>query len=76
MLLRQVLLLVAMGVAVGLVGAALLARLMKSLLFGVGAVDVTTYVTVAAILVITAALAAYLPARRVTHRPDAGAARG
>jgi len=28
---------------------------------------VTTYVTVSAILVITAALAAYLPARRVTR---------
>ena len=67
MLLRQVLLLVAMGVALGLGGAALLARLMKSLLFGVGALDVTTYVTVSAILVITAALAAYLPARRVTR---------
>ena len=40
---------------------------MKSLLFGVGALDVTTYVTVSAIIVITAALAAYLPARRVTR---------
>jgi putative ABC transport system permease protein len=67
MLLSQVLLVVVVGVALGLAGAALLTRLMESLLFGVGALDVTTYVTVSAILVITAALAAYLPARRVTR---------
>ena len=67
MLLRQVLLVVAIGVALGLGGAALLTRLMESLLFGVGALDVMTYVTVSAIVVITAALAAYLPARRVTR---------
>ena len=67
MLLGQVLLVVAVGVALGLAGAALLTRLMESLLFGVGALDVTTYVTVSAIVVITAALAAYLPARRVTR---------
>jgi hypothetical protein len=67
MLLSQVVLVVVVGVALGLAGAALLTRLMESLLFGVGALDVTTYVTVSAILVITAALAAYLPARRVTR---------
>jgi predicted permease len=67
MLLSQILLVVAVGVALGLAGAALLTRLMESLLFGVGVLDVTTYVTVSAILVIAAALAAYLPARRVTR---------
>ena len=67
MLLSQALLVVVVGVALGLAGAALLTRLMESLLFGVGALDMTTYVTVSAILVITAALAAYLPARRVTR---------
>ena len=67
MVLRQVLMPVGIGVAVGLATAALLARLMESLLFGVGARDVTTYVTVSAILVMTAGVAAYLPARRVTR---------
>lgn len=67
MLLGQVLRLVAVGVAIGLGGAALLSRLMTSLLFGVGALDVPTYATVSAILVAAAALAAYLPARRVTR---------
>jgi predicted permease len=67
MLLGQVLLVVAVGVALGLAGAAVLTRLMESLLFGVGALDVTTYATVSVILVMTAALAAYLPAQRVTR---------
>jgi putative ABC transport system permease protein len=67
MVLGQVLLLVAVGVALGLGGAAVLTRLMESLLFGVGALDVFTYVTVSAILVVASALAAYLPVRRVTR---------
>jgi putative ABC transport system permease protein len=67
MLVSQMLRVVGVGVALGLAGAALLTRLMESLLFGVGALDVTTYVTVSAIVVITATLAAYLPARRVTR---------
>jgi DMSO reductase anchor subunit len=60
-------LVVAVGVTPGLAGSALLTGLMESLLCGVGALDVTTYVTVSAIVVFIAALAAYLPARRVTR---------
>jgi predicted permease len=67
MMLGQVLALVGIGVAVGLGGAALLTRLMESLLFGVRAFDPITYVAVAAILVVTGALAGYLPARRATR---------
>jgi predicted permease len=67
MLLRQVLLLVGAGVALGIGGAALLTRLMESLLFGVMALDPVTYVVVAAVLVVTGALAGYLPARRATR---------
>jgi ABC-type antimicrobial peptide transport system permease subunit len=66
-MLRHVLALVAVGVAVGVGGAALLTRLMESLLFGVTALDPATYITVATILVATAALAGYLPTRRVTR---------
>src|SRR5262249_25971192 len=43
MLVGQVLLLVAVGVAVGLGGAAALTRLMKSMLFGVTALDPATF---------------------------------
>jgi putative ABC transport system permease protein len=67
MLLRHVLLLVAVGVGLGLGVAAALTRLMQSLLFGVTALDPATFIAVAALLVATAALAGYLPARRVTR---------
>lgn len=64
MLLGQVLALVLVGVVLGLGGAAGLSRLMRSLLFGVSALDPATYILVAAVLIATAAVAAYLPARR------------
>jgi ABC-type antimicrobial peptide transport system permease subunit len=40
---------------------------MESLLFGVTALDPATYAIVAALFVATAAVAGYLPARRVTR---------
>ena len=52
------------GVAIGLVGAAGLMRLMKSLLFGISPLDPLTYVAVPIVLVSAAVLASYLPARR------------
>jgi predicted permease len=67
LLLGQVVWLVGVGVAVGLVGAAGLTRLMESLLFGVTALDPITYAAVCAMLVVTAFVAGYLPARRVTR---------
>ena len=66
-LLGHVLGLVALGAVLGLGGAALLAPLMRSLLYNVGALDVPTYALGAASLFGAAALAAYLPARRVTR---------
>ena len=67
LLLGQVALLVGIGVAVGLGGAAALTRLMRSLLFGVTALDPTTYVAVSVVLIAAALLAGYLPARRATR---------
>jgi ABC-type antimicrobial peptide transport system permease subunit len=67
MLVRQVLLLAVLGVALGVGAAAALTRLMKSLLFGVAALDPVTYAVGAAVLLATAALAGWLPARRVTR---------
>jgi ABC-type antimicrobial peptide transport system permease subunit len=55
------------GIAVGVVAALLLARMVSifsSLLYGVRASDPLTIVTVSAILAAVAALACYLPARR------------
>jgi predicted permease len=67
MLLRQVLLLATIGVALGVGGAAALTRLMRSLLFGVTALDPATYAVMVVLLLATAALAGWLPARRVTR---------
>jgi ABC-type antimicrobial peptide transport system permease subunit len=66
-MLGHVLALVGVGVALGLGGAALLTRLMESLLFGVGALDPATYAAVSALLIVTGGLAGYLPARRATR---------
>jgi putative ABC transport system permease protein len=66
MFVRHGLLLALIGAAIGLGAAAGLTRLMSSLLFGVKALDPLTYLGVAAILITAAAVASYLPARRVT----------
>jgi predicted permease len=52
------------GVACGLIAAALLTRLLAGLLFGISATDPRTFAAVSALLVAVAALASYLPARR------------
>jgi ABC-type antimicrobial peptide transport system permease subunit len=67
MLVGQVLVLVAVGVALGLGGAAALTRLMDSLLFGVTALDPATFVAVPAGLFGVALVAGYLPVRRITR---------
>jgi ABC-type antimicrobial peptide transport system permease subunit len=54
----------AVGAVVGLVAAMALARLMSSLLFGVGPLDLTAYVAAVAMTIVAATLASYLPARR------------
>ncbi len=64
MFLRHAFALTFVGVVVGLAGAAALTRMMSSLLFGVGALDGTTYGSVVLLLVIASMLASYLSARR------------
>jgi predicted permease len=56
--------LVLAGLAIGAAGAVLLARGLDRLLFGVPATDPLTYLGVAALLLVVAALACLLPARR------------
>jgi len=55
------------GIAAGLVGAAILTRFMRSVLFGVGATDPATYAGVAAVLLAVAFLASWIPARRAAR---------
>lgn len=62
----QGMMLALVGVVIGLSVALLLARLMKSLLFGLSAADPLTYTGVSALLMGVALLACYLPARRAT----------
>jgi predicted permease len=64
MFIRSALTLTGIGIAIGLIAAAGLVRLMKSLLFGVSPLDPFTYVSVLIVLAASAALASYLPARR------------
>jgi putative ABC transport system permease protein len=52
------------AIVLGAVGAAALARLLGTLLFGVGPADPLTFLAAAAALATVGALAAYLPARR------------
>jgi ABC-type antimicrobial peptide transport system permease subunit len=67
LVLRQGVLLALAGVAVGGTGAYWLTRLLSKLLFGVSATDPLTFVGVAGLLTVIAALASYVPARRAAR---------
>jgi len=54
------------GVSIGVITAAALARLMRGLLYEVGAGDPLTYIFVTALLSGVALLACYFPARSAT----------
>jgi putative ABC transport system permease protein len=64
MILRQSLTLVAIGLTIGVIASFAGTRLLKSLLYGVGAADLATYVLVVLALGGAAFLASYIPARR------------
>ena len=64
LVLRQGTQLAAVGVTIGLVAAVTATRLLQSLLFGVTPLDLTAFAAAAALLLLVAALASYLPARR------------
>jgi hypothetical protein len=64
------------GTACGAVGAALLTRLLGSLLFGTSPLDPATYALVALGLVGVTALASYVPAHAATSVDSAQTLRG
>jgi putative ABC transport system permease protein len=67
LILRQGLLLTAIGVAIGLAGALALTRVMSGLLFGVGSTDPATFAGIVLLLTLVSLIACYLPARRATR---------
>lgn len=64
LVISQALRLVAIGVVVGIVAAGLLTRLLRGLLFEVDPLDPWTFGVTAAILLVIATVASYVPARR------------
>jgi predicted permease len=66
MVLRQALLLIAAGLAIGLAGAFAVTRVLANFLFGVKPVDLATFAGVSGVLAAIALLATYLPALRAT----------
>jgi putative ABC transport system permease protein len=64
LILRQGLMPVVIGVAIGLAGAVALGRAMRELLFNVGPADPVTFIAMPALLLIVALAACVLPARR------------
>jgi predicted permease len=67
MVLRETLLLVALGVAIGLTAALAATRLLQDYLFGLKPTDPATIGAAVMILVVIAVLAGYLPARRAAR---------
>ena len=66
MFVRSALALTGIGVVIGLGAAAVIAQLIRTLLFGVSPLDPLSFAVVPLILVLAAAFASFLPASRVT----------
>ena len=59
--------LILFGLIVGVIGATILTRFLRSLLFNVTATDPLVFISIAALLAAVALLACYIPARRATR---------
>jgi putative ABC transport system permease protein len=68
--------LAALGIALGVVASAGVARLLTSLLYGVSGVDPIAYAAAVAILLLVAGLANMVPALTAARVDPAGALRG
>jgi len=67
MVMREVMVLVAGGLALGLCAAALTTRFVASLLYGLKPNDPVTFTVAAAVLAAVGGIAGYLPARRASR---------
>ena len=59
--------LAAIGILLGLAASLALARVLRTLLYGIGEFDPVTFASVALMAALTAAIACYLPARRAAE---------
>jgi predicted lysophospholipase L1 biosynthesis ABC-type transport system permease subunit len=75
LIIGQGLVLVTVGLTAGIGGALLLGRLLTALLFGTAPTDIVTFVATSVVLLLTAVLASYLPARRASRVAPASALR-
>jgi putative ABC transport system permease protein len=64
------------GLGIGLLGAYFVGRAMRTMLFGVGAMDFSAFGTVGLVLLVAALLACYMPARRAASANPMDALRG
>jgi putative ABC transport system permease protein len=64
---RSAIVLTAVGVASGLAAGAYLTRFVKSQLYAIEPLDPPTFTVAAVVMLVTAAVAAYIPARRAAH---------
>jgi putative ABC transport system permease protein len=67
LVLREGMILALIGLALGLAGAYFVGRGMHTLLFDVGSIDATAFCAVAALLILSALLACYVPAHRASR---------
>jgi putative ABC transport system permease protein len=73
---KEGIILASIGLGIGLIGAYFIGRAMRTMLYGVGAMDLSAFATVALILLSAALLACYLPARRAASANPMDALRG
>jgi predicted permease len=67
MVLKQAARMALMGLGIGVVGALFATRVLQSLLYGVRAYDIATFLTIGLLLSTVALIASFMPARRATR---------
>jgi putative ABC transport system permease protein len=67
LIVQEGMILASAGLALGLGGAVLVGRAMRGMWYQVGTIDLSAFSTVAILLLASALLACYVPARRATH---------
>jgi predicted permease len=67
LILQEGMLLASIGLVIGLIGSYFVGRTMKSVLYQITAIDPAAFGAVAAVLLFSALLACYIPARRATQ---------